>query len=354
VPEPGRNFVTYHPPLYHLLGALALRLDPSTRSLQALTTLAGIALVGLVALHLGSRGWRGLVLIAFLPVLLLTEPQVTNEVLLALLATAALLLASRARAWPWAVAAGAMAGLALLCRYTGVLVLAAVLVAVLLGAGERRAAAGRAAAALATAAAIGFLPYAERLGRYGDPFAGNWDDALGQPYRQPPGFRTAAWFLRFGASFLAHPFEARRASLWDSLYVSTFGDGFGRFVAGGDGLQHASLLALAWAAAPLAVVVLAGWLQVARRPAASGPLECAGLLLAMLLVAAVARFTLELPYWSAAKGVFLLALALPAATAFERGRAEAVRRGGAAIALLLDAALLVHAAVAVVTFTYRA
>src|SRR5262249_5601240 len=157
-----------------------------------------------------------------------------------------------------------------LTKYTGVLVLPGLALAVLLAAAPRRDRARALFLVLGPALALGAWPYVTRFRLYGDPFVGNWDDALGHPYRQPPGFRIAPYFVRFGASLFAHPFEARKWSLWDSLYVSWFGDGFARFIA--TPIQHPALLLLAWLALPLLVAMLAGALAIGFGRARPAPL----------------------------------------------------------------------------------
>lgn len=349
LPPPNAGFQTYHPPLYHALAAVGIALTGTDRAAAWISTACGVAMITLIARALGGRGNIALALAALAPVLLVSEPSASNELLFAALATAMLMVAARDEPTPGSgLKLGLLAGAALLTKYTGVVFAAAVAATIADAPAPWRRRAGTLAVFLGTALTIGSPPYLDRWSRYGDPFVGNWDDGLGQSYRQPPGMRGPEYFLRFGASLYAHPFKARDASLWDSLYVSAVGDGFGRFLS--TGFQHATNAALAWLALPLAVVALAGWLGCVWSPRDGH--ERAASYAVLLGLAAIVRFNLELPYWSAAKSVFLLGLLLPVAVSFARGRAT-LRGRLPRFAPLLDVAAAGFVLVALATFVFR-
>ena len=161
--------------------------------------------------------------------------------------------------------------------------------------------------------------------------------------------RTADFYTGFGASFFAHPFRAREASLWDSLYVGSATDGFGRFIS--TEVQHALSCLLPWLALPLLACTVLGTVAIVWRRA--DRLETVALTTAVLVLGALVRYSLELPFWSATKGIFLLAVTLALALAFERGRQALVRRGGRFVRLLLDLALVLFLVVSAATFLYR-
>jgi 4-amino-4-deoxy-L-arabinose transferase-like glycosyltransferase len=124
----------YRPPLWPatlgLVYSAAGHRVPAARVADAAVGAAGVALLGWVALRLYGRGvarWAAALGAAYLPLALVSSVLVseTLEVALALLALA-LALEARRRDWKWAVAAGAVAGLAALTRVNGAVVLLAV------------------------------------------------------------------------------------------------------------------------------------------------------------------------------------------------------------------------------------
>jgi len=351
-PRPGEGFQTYHPPLYPMVGALFHGVA-AERGLQVLSALSGLALVVVAAFALGADRWRGLLLIAFAPVLLVAAPQISNELPFALAATALLVTASAEEVGRRRVlACGLLAAIALLIKYTGVPFAVAAGLALLLPPPRTRG--GRARNLAIYAVVIGLLaasPYLERLRSHGDPFVGNWDDQLGHAYRQPPGVRVASYFFRFGAALHAHPFRARASPVWDSLYVSTVADGFGRLIR--TDLQHALMPLLAWLGLPLMVITLTGFVAIVGDGAGASRREWLAVVAVLLGVGGLIRFNLELPYWSTAKGIFLLGLAVPMACGFERGRAALARRAPGWPGILLDVLLVTFAGVAVLACTYR-
>jgi hypothetical protein len=149
---------------------------------------------------------------------------------LAVLATVKLL-AAPASGWRDIAALGAILGVALLTKFTAVIVAAVALffVAVKLLAVEREPlarVAGRVAVAAAAILAIAGWFYARNWLRYGDPLLANWGTMPGEGlvWWQQPGFHTPAYFTRFGES-LVHPYLAGFHSFWDSLYSTLWGDG---------------------------------------------------------------------------------------------------------------------------------
>jgi hypothetical protein len=126
---------------------------------------------------------------------------------------------------------GSLVGLALLTKYTAVIVgvvavffLSCKLLAV------ERAAPARVVAAIGLFAAppvvlAGWF-YARNVLLFGDPLIANWGDMPGPTLKwwQQPGFHTAAFYLHFGESF-SHPYLSAFTSFWDSLYSTLWGDG---------------------------------------------------------------------------------------------------------------------------------
>ena len=60
--------------------------------------------------------------------------------------------------------------------------------------------------------------------QFGSPLIGVWDPRLGFSWWQDDGYRTGAFYLRFGA-VLAHPWFSSFKSFADGVYATLWGDG---------------------------------------------------------------------------------------------------------------------------------
>jgi tetratricopeptide (TPR) repeat protein len=262
LPLPTEGLEMYQPPLYYLIGAAALSAcklsinDPqSVVVLRWLGGFFGIAQFVLVFLSLRlllpvRAAFIGLLLAAFLPMHLYLAHYVTNEMLAATLATAALYLclrllkseAPRASQFAWL---GVALGATMLTKVTGILLLP-IAIAALAG----RVRTSRAPISIAVRN-IGLLvalclvvsgwQYARIWLRFGTPLVGNWDVMSGFSWWQDPGYHTAIDYLRFGRS-LVHPFFSGFAGFADGIYSTLWGDA----LCGG-----ASSLTFAWNQQPL-------------------------------------------------------------------------------------------------------
>jgi 4-amino-4-deoxy-L-arabinose transferase-like glycosyltransferase len=148
----------------------------------------------------------GLLLAAFLPMHLYLAHYVTNEILAAALATAALYLClrllrsetPRASQFAWL---GLAMGAAMLAKATGILLLPIVIAAI-----AGKLAVTRAPAAislrnvgllLAVCFAVCGWHYARIWLRFGTPLLGNWDIVSGFAWWQDPGYHTMADYPPF-------------------------------------------------------------------------------------------------------------------------------------------------------------
>ena len=148
----------------------------------------------------------GLLLAAFLPMHLYLAHYVTNEILAAALATAALYLflrllrseTPRASQFAWL---GLAMGAAMLAKATGILLLPIVIAAI-----AGKLAVTRAPAAislrnvgllLAVCFAVCGWHYARIWLRFGTPLLGNWDIVSGFAWWQDPGYHTMADYPPF-------------------------------------------------------------------------------------------------------------------------------------------------------------
>jgi tetratricopeptide (TPR) repeat protein len=282
LPLASDGWQMYHPPLYYLLAAgLLIPFDWNASSdaalllLRAVSGVIGLGQILLLFLNLKllfpnrpKSQALGLLLGAFLPAHLYLAHHVTNEGLAALLATAAIYftlksLRSDRPALRTAAAAGVCLGLALLTKFSAVLVAPFVLGALLF----RTTAPARQAApaqtpdpgcdvqiptsnphsstpasslqslawclhprpflyAVAVLLAVCGWHYARVWYHFGNPLIGNWDPSLPLAWWQDPGYRTASWFFGFGQAFTTPMFSSLH-SFADGLYSSLWGDALG-------------------------------------------------------------------------------------------------------------------------------
>jgi tetratricopeptide (TPR) repeat protein len=267
LPLPTEGWEMYQPPLYYLiaaasLSACGLSVDNSTsiyvlRWLGAFFGIAHFILVYLsVRLLLPLRAALiGLLVAAFLPMHLYLAHYVTNELLSAALATAALYLCLRLLSsdmlhtlqFVWV---GLALGAAMLTKATGVLLLPVVIAAIVGKLAYARVPIAISLRNLGLLLAICFVVcgwhYARIWLRFGNPLLGNWDVVSGFTWWQDPGYHTAGDYLRFGRS-LVHPLFSGFAGFADGIYSTLWGDG----LCGGT-----ASLSIAWNDQPL----LAGYL----------------------------------------------------------------------------------------------
>ncbi|MBW2400829.1 MAG: hypothetical protein JRG80_16400 [Deltaproteobacteria bacterium] len=250
VPLATDGWSVYHPPLFYAVAAVMQWLGESVAGaaggavgMKALPFLAGLANVW-VALALCRRLFPGeaskhllaTVFAAVLPMNLYSAAYFSNETFHALLAGLALLVAVDLLLESAATARrvfflGVLLGLALLTKFTAVLVTA--VIAFFLGfkliaverIGPLRLAQLLAWFALPPLLLAGWF-YLRNALLFGDPLIANWGHLPGetQKWWQQPGFHTAAFYLNFGDSF-SQPYLSAFHSYWDSLYSTLWGDG---------------------------------------------------------------------------------------------------------------------------------
>jgi hypothetical protein len=250
VPIATDGWSVYHPPLFYAGAAIFEWIGEAvggrkggTVGLKLIPFLAGLANVW-VAIELCRRLFPAdvrkrvvtAVFAAVLPMNIYVAAYFSNETFhtllagLAALATVDLLLAptsTRRRMF----ALGLLVGLALLTKYTALVVGAvAIFFIVCKLVAVERAAPARTVALLGLFAApplvlAGWF-YARNVLLFGDPLIANWGDMPGAALKwwQQPGFHTAAFYLNFGES-LTHPYLSAFRSFWDSLYSTLWGDG---------------------------------------------------------------------------------------------------------------------------------
>ena len=348
VPVATDHWATYHPPLFYGLtlaidwiavGFGAARNHPL--ALKAIPLLAGFGQVWLAArlarrllpADPGARASAAL-FAGFLPVNLYIAAYFSNEGLHAFLAGAAFVLAAEillGKGVPLGRAAllSLLLGLALLTKFTALLVAGPALLAVgIKAAWEWRGRPLAIARAIATLVvpllAVAGWFYARNFVLYGRPLIGNWDlPGAERVWWSPPGFHTPGYYLQFG-EVLVHPYFSGFVSFWDSLYSTFWGDGL---LAGVAALKfrhevwNYGFMAAGYVLAlPLTALLVAGFgvaLRAAWRDPDPGRRAALGLLLVTPSAMGFALFfaTLGLPYHGWARAPYLLA-ATPALALF--------------------------------------
>ena len=169
------------------------------------------------------------------------------------------ILQAREGSWKLSAGLGLCLGAALLTKATVVLALPVILGALVLkevqslkskvqsrGSGnagqasETGKGAGRIGVVLAVCALVCGWHYVRVWAHYGNPLIGVWDPRTGFAWWQDEGYRTGAFYLRFGA-VLRHPWfsalqEFWRRDLLDALGRRLAGRGGGRFVVAHPGI----------------------------------------------------------------------------------------------------------------------
>src|SRR6266480_4243193 len=358
LPLPTDGWEMYQPPLYYLIASASLSAcqlsinDPtSIFVLRLLGAFFGIAQFVLIFLSLrllfpARTAFVGLLLAAFLPMHLYLAHYVTNEILAATLATAALYLClrllrsetPRASQFAWL---GLAMGAAMLAKGTGILLLPIVIAAIAAKLAVTRAPTAISLRNIGLLLGICFAVcgwhYARIWLRFGTPLLGNWDVVSGFAWWQDPGYHTMADYLRFGRS-LVNPLFSGFAGFADGIYSTLWGDG----LCGG-----LSSLIVAWNQRPMSAgylwalipttLVLAGAgvaiLQFIRKPSSELLLLsgfCAVIVLGLVFM------TLKVPSYAQANAFYGLSILTPLCFFGALGW-EALTRGRARLRFILGA-----------------
>jgi tetratricopeptide (TPR) repeat protein len=333
LPLPTEGWEMYQPPLYYIiaaagLSACGLSVDHpmSVYVLRWLGAFFGIAQFILVfstlRLLLPVRAAViGLLMAAFLPMHLYLAHYVTNELLSATLATAALYLclrllksdAPRTSQFGWL---GLALGAAMLAKATSVLLLPIVIVAIAGKLANARAPMTIWLRSLGLLLAICFVVcgwhYARIWLRFGTPLLGNWDVVSGFTWWQDPGYHTAADYLGFGRS-LIHPFFSGFVGIADGIYSTLWGDG----LCGGTASlsiawnQQLMLVGYLWAASATALILVGAAVALIRF--IRNPSSELFLLLGFsaVIVLGLIFMTLKVPSYAQAKAFYGLSALTP-------------------------------------------
>jgi len=365
VPWADQGWSYFHPPLHYVLGWILAHFGSGEvlmRGMALLSSAASLATAGLAALvaRAAAPERPGLALVAFaavayLPVHLFMSAMPGNELTEALLTGAAIatFVANERRSSPTALGdavAGALAGLALLTKFSGLLPLAAIAASLALrtlrspGRADTLRLLARGALVTGVALLVCAPYYLRNLQAFGNPF----ELSRGYPLvssverDQPPGSRTWSHYFKLSPKLFSDPNPLAPHlidSVWGTVYLNVWADLFREsdVERALEAERHAARSSGAMALAGLLPtgVALAGALFAVgdlrrrRRVAAYLPL----LVLSALGLGAFAVFAWLVPIWSALKSSYLLSLSLPFGVFLARGveaAHERVGRGAAA------------------------
>jgi hypothetical protein len=338
LPPADQGWETYQPPLYYAISSClldALHCAPTEvagmRVLCCFNLVVGAANIALVfaGLRMVFPGqWKkqilGTALAAFTPWHLCLLHFPTNEVLAAMLGTASICLCLKCLqpgqlSLPRCVALGIALGAAGLTKASAVVLLPVIFVALaarLLS--ERKFSpavwARTFGLVFVLVPAISGWHYWGLWSRFGTPLAGNWTPGVAPPWWQSPGYRTPAYFLSFGRSFVA-PFFSSFDSFWDGLHSTLWGDGLwgGRTNIVDRPPWNYDLMAVGFvlALAPAVLICSGAVVEVVRFTRRPRPEWLLLMGVAALFFFAIAFMTLKLPYYGQTKAFYALAALLP-------------------------------------------
>lgn len=372
LPAPDTDWSTAHPPLFYYLSAILGRALGAVDSLDVIvptrlvSALAGLGMAWLawrlVAARDPERPLRAAVaagLLLFLPVHVYMSAMLNEEILAASFTSLAVVAAALEvgrpdwdagrRAWLRDAGIGAAAGLALLTKLSGLLVVGAVAGAYLwrgLRAGRPLPALGRAALVCGVAALVGGWFYARNVALYGYVYPQDLSTHAVM-FSMPPGERHLGDYLRvplatWTSPQVLHPDLLR--SVWGTTYVSAWYEGHGHFLPRGDPrVRWMGSLLLLLALLPTAALGV-GAVRGARRAVsdARAP-DAALLLLTGATLAGYVAFTWSNPWFATVKASYLLGIGVPFAYFASDPLARWLDRGGivgAVVAALLGAWIL--------------
>jgi hypothetical protein len=344
---------------------VATRLASSLVGLCAV--LAAVALVRRLAPEEPGRALIAAGLLLLLPVHVYMSAMLSEEILVSSLVSFALAVMvvgmlpapegpgpSLARV----ALAGVLAGLALLTKLSGLLVVAAGGLALLLDGwwrGAARRGALRAGVFAAAALAVGGWFYLRSFVLYGY-FYPHGLEVHSLMQGMPPGSRSVLDYLRFPWAALADPdllSPALLHSVWGTTYATIWFDGHRHFLPlSGAGVARAGATLGVLGLLPT-VAFLAGCVRAAVRIGRER--SAPDVLLLGLVVATLAGyvlFTWRNPWFVTVKGSFLLGLAVPFTVYASESLWLWARRGRAA-ALAIGAALLALWIAVAITFSYQ-
>lgn len=376
LPAPDSDWSTAHPPFFYYLGAALCRAlghssdESKIVALRLLVSAAGLVIAALAVVLVRRTDPNNLrravlagMLVLFLPVHIYMSAMVTEEIVAAALMSIALVSAGLRLAdgvrptLGHAAFLGVVAGLALLTKLTGVLVLFAVAGTVLVDAWRRdelpSVVAPLALMVLLTAAVGGWY-YLRNLIEYGYVYPHGLE-VHKIMFTMPPGERTILDYLRIPLSLWRDPQvldPGLLRSVWGSTYLTVWFDGHRVFLPRNtQAVSHVGTAILTLAVLPTAAYLL-GLLRGGRRAVTAGSsLDTLLASMVAITLAGYVAFTWKNPWFVTSKGSFLLCLSVPFAYYTSEILDGWLRRGGW-VRVVVWAVLALLFAIIVATFTW--
>jgi hypothetical protein len=335
LPAPDESWSTAHPPLFFWVAAGLGRLFGSGKEATvAATRLAGAAaglgiaaLAMLLASRADRRPRRALLagaLVGFLPVHVYTSAMLSDEIWVASLSSLAVVGAAWDLGGPSprlrparAAALGAVAGLALLTKLSGLLSAAAIAGAyAVVGwrSGEARRGLGCALLALALAGAVGGWFYVRNLVGWGYLYPHGLDVHTIM-FSMPPGSRGLGDYLYVPLATILDPrllSPPMLRSVWGSTYASAWFDAHRHFLPReGDGVLAAARLLVALGLLPTLAFAVGAARGARRLLRSRSGVDAVLLLLTAVTLGGYVLFTWRNPWFATLKAGHLLVLCVP-------------------------------------------
>jgi tetratricopeptide (TPR) repeat protein len=360
VPWADQGWSYFHPPLHYALGWVLAQFgsgEALVRGLSLLGSAASLLTAALAArlVRMASPARPGLALLAFtavalLPVHLFMSPMPGNEMTLTFLTAAAVVafVANESRERPRLrgdALCGALIGLALLTKFSGLLPLLVIATALALRPafaddrnGELRRSLVRGALIAGIALALAFPYYARNVRAFGTPFQLSRDYPLIAQVEgdQPPGERSLSDYFRISPRMFndANPLAPHLLhSVWATVYLNVWADIFRESdVERALDAERSKRSSTRWMSllgifptglAGLGAALALRDVRNGRRRTVYVPL----LLLAGATLASFAVFAWRVPIWSALKASYLLGLSLPYGVFLARAVESLAARG---------------------------
>jgi Flp pilus assembly protein TadD len=348
LPLASEGWEMFQPPLYYVICAGLLQILSLT--IRDSDGVLAIRLVGLATgiLHFiivwkslrllfpdnRARQRWGLLLAACLPPGLFLSQYISNEALAAMLVSGSVYLCLRILkeeqlSWKIFALLGLCLGAALLAKSTAVLAAPPIFGALLWKAIKGQMAGVQRGVHVAFAAqrsnlarivfvfAICFLlsgwHYIRTWHHFGSPVVGVWDPRTGFQWWQDDGYRTSAFYLRFGQVFF-HPWFSALHSFADGFYSTLWGDGL---IGGSDSLAgppwNFDFMALAYwlALVPTLGVIIGAFLAIRCFVRHPSPEWFLILGLGFLIAFALAYMSMTIPYYCVVKAFYGFSAFIP-------------------------------------------
>lgn len=338
LPAPDSDWSTAHPPLFYYVSASLGRLLGITQSIDAVIparllssviglsmTVLAVWLVWRVAKDVPRRAFIAGALVLFLPPQIYMSAMLNEEILAATFTSIALVGVSaealRAtpgeRAWLRDAGIGVAAGLALLTKLTGVLVIgAALLTYAWWGLRERRLplAIRRGAVVAIVALLVGGWFYGRNLALYGYIYPQNLATHE-LMFDMPPGERHVGDYLRVPLATFTDPQvlnEDLLRSIWGSTYVTLWFEGHGHFMPKNEpAVARLGTALLVLALLPTVACVIGFFRGVRRAVEDPRSPDVPMVSLAVLTLLGYVVFTWNNPWFATVKASYLLGISIP-------------------------------------------